>query len=71
MNVIGRDARRKDDAVVIMSAFDGRTEETTDADAVAAHEHGLLLAVLRHVIRLKRLAEFRAELENVSNLDAA
>ena len=60
VNVIGSDARGEDDAVVIVAAFNGCAEETTDADAVAAHEHGLFLAVLGDVVRRERFAEFRA-----------
>ena len=51
--------------------LDGRRHRSADADAVAAHEERLLLAVLIKEGRAERLAVLRAELEDLSRLDAS
>ena len=46
-------------------------DQTSDADAVAAHDRVLALAVFRVVGHAHRLGVALAELEDVADLDAA
>ena len=64
-------ARRPDDAALVVVRLDRAGEDAPDADAVAAHDGGLLLAVLVGELRLHRLGVDGAELEDVAHLDAA
>ena len=66
-----RDARRPDDAPVVVVLFDGRGGDARQADAVAAHDDGLLLAMLVEVRRAHRLRVLGPELEDVADLDDA
>ena len=62
---------RPDDAVVVMILFDTGGNCSADADAVAAHEDDLFLAVGIEESGIKRLGVFGAELEDMADFDAA
>ena len=54
-----------------MALLDDRLQGAGDADAVAAHDRGLLLAGFVEEQRVERLAVLGAELEDVADLDGA
>ena len=54
-----------------MTLLDCRRDRAADAEAVAAHDHRLALAFFVEVIAVHRLGVFRAELEHVTDFDAA
>ena len=68
--VKGRDGRREDDAVVVVVLLDGRGQGAGYADAVAAHNHVLLLSVLIEIGAVHGLGVLGAELEEMADLNA-
>jgi hypothetical protein len=66
-----RDRDRPDDAVVVVALLHRGGDRAADAEAVAAHDHRLALAVLVEERAAHRLRVLRAELEHVPDLDAA
>src|ERR1017187_6969832 len=68
-NGVGRDAQRPDDAVLVVALLDDRLQGSCDANAVAAHDGGLARTGLVEKSRAKLLAVFRAEFEDMANLD--
>ena len=70
-DAVGRDGGGPDDAFVVVRGFDGGDEDSADADAVAAHDHGVALAFVVEEFGVERFGVFRAELEDVADLDAA
>src|SRR5207253_8195072 len=65
------DRDRPDDAGIVVTLFDSCRDCASDAESVAAHDHELPLARFVEVGAVHRLRIFRAELEDVSDLDAA
>ena len=54
-----------------MALLDHRLQRAADADAVAAHDHQPALLLRIGVDRAELLAVFRAELEDLADLDGA
>ena len=71
VHVVGRERGRPREPVLVVVLLDDRGDDARHADAVAAHHHRVLLAVLVGVVRVERLAVLGAELEHVPDLDAA
>src|SRR6476661_6817860 len=67
----GRHGVGPDDSLVVVVLLDGRGDDARDADAVAAHLHGLRLALLVDVIHAHLRRVRGAQLEHVSHFDAA
>src|SRR5262245_36927552 len=67
----GRDRLRPDDAALVVVLLDRGRHHARHADAVATHEHGDLATLLVHHFGVHRVAVFPAELEHVTDLDAA
>ena len=65
------DGERPDDAVVVVVLLDAGGHGAADADAVAAHEDDLLLAVGIEEGGIQRLGILGAEFEDMTDLDAA
>ena len=71
VHVVRRERLRPHDAVLVVMLLDDRGDDPRHADAVAAHHHRMLLAVLVGVVRVERDGVLRADLEHVTDLDAA
>ena len=54
----------------VPETLDCRRQQTSHADAVAAHYDGVLLSLRVQEIRAQGLAEERPQLEDMSHLDA-
>ena len=67
----GGDGDRPRRALVVVVLLDDGRERAGDADAVAAHEEGPLLAGLVRERGAHRVGVLRAELEDLAHLDAA
>ena len=63
--------RREGDAPVIVVLLDGGTDDTGDANTVAAHFHDLGLTLLIEEGATQRLGVFGAQLEDVADFNAA
>ena len=61
----------EDDAAFVVALLDGGADDARDADAVAAHFHDLVLALLIQERAFQRLGVLGAQLEDVADLDAA
>src|SRR5207237_2346898 len=68
---VGRERRRPDHAGVVVVLLDRRSDSARDADPVAAHLDRALHAVGAEEARAHRRAVLRAEVEDLSDLDAA
>src|SRR6185369_6347220 len=69
--VKGSDRQREDDTVLVVVLLDAGCDGPADADAVAPHEYDLFFAVRIEEGGVKRLRVFHAELEDMTDLDAA
>src|SRR5207253_5812131 len=67
--IVGRDRPWPHDPVVVMVLLDDRSHRARRADAVAAHDEQLLLAVFVEVSRAERLRIERLELEDMTEFD--
>src|SRR5882762_3463305 len=68
---VRRNADRPDDAVVVMALFDKGLQSPRDANAVTAHDRGLLFASFVEEPRVESFAVFGAEFEDVPDFNGA
>ena len=66
---VGSQRQRPDDAVFVVAGFDQRGDDPIHADAVAAHDQGVLLFVGVEIFGLQGGGVFGAELEDVADFD--
>ena len=64
------DRHRPANSLVVVPGFDGSRHDSVHADAVAAHDHRIALAVGVEIGRVHRHRVLSAELEDMPNLDA-
>src|SRR5262249_25861560 len=69
MNIVGSDARRPDNSLLVVALLDDRGNDPLEPDAVAAHDQRQRLPVLVEERRLEWDREPRVELEDVTDLD--
>src|ERR1041384_3751158 len=70
LDLIGGDFLRPHDARVVVMVLDGGREDAIDADAVAAHDHRVELALFVEVDAVHLLRVARAQFEDVAHLDS-
>src|SRR5689334_14557290 len=71
MGIVRGDRPGPDDSLLVVPLLDDRGQHAGRADAVAAAEQRLLLAVLVQERRVERLRVERAEVEDMAHLDGS